>query len=116
MPELGLQKYDRLIPTPSLPDVSGFEAKIVPFLVKFWRMKKTDRVIHDNPIITTVPSRLYDLWVVDGLHSWALGSLGSYIAFVLRFCLKSKIFRPALPCVDPEDSGKGLLSQGPKDP
>ena len=38
--ELGLHKYDRLVPTASLPDVAGFERKIIPFLVKFWRMKK----------------------------------------------------------------------------
>ena len=61
-------------------------------------------------MITDVPGNSYDLWVVDGLHTWALGGLGAYVAVVLRFCLKSKVFRPALAGVDPEALGTGFKS------
>ena len=111
IPELNLNKWDRLFPTKSLPDISGFEKMIIPFSVKFWRMTKNDRVCHDCPLITDIPGSSYDLWVVDGLHSWALGGLGSIIAFVFTFCLKSKVFRPAIPFIDPDDQDRlALLS------
>jgi hypothetical protein len=72
-------------------------------------MSKSDGVIHDCPLITDVPGNLYDQWVVDGLHSWALGGLGAYVGFVLRFCLDSKVFRPAISFTDPEDQDRLAL-------
>ena len=53
-------------------------------------MAKQDRVLHACPLITDVPGKLYDEWVVDGLHTWALGPLGGLIAYIFQFILKTK--------------------------
>ena len=95
IPHLGLRKYDRLLPTIQLLDVSNFEKRSVPFSAHFWRMTKQDRVFHDCPFVTVgVPGLTYDKWAVDGLHSWALGGLQGAIGHGLQFCMKSPVFRP----------------------
>mgnify|MGYP006297404735 CR=1 FL=1 len=91
------------MPTRSLRDVAHFEFLELPFKVTFWRMGKQDRVAHDCPLITDVPGKLYDAWVVDGLHSWALGPLGGLIAFIFQFILKTKIFTPSSIYMDAKD-------------
>ena len=91
------------MPTRILPDVARFEFLPVPFIVTFWRMSKTDRVIHECPLITAAPGRLYDAWVVDGLHSWALGPLGGLIASMFQFILKTKILTPVSMYMESED-------------
>ena len=40
IPELGLKKWDRLLPSKTLPNVANFEVTEPPFQVTFWRMKK----------------------------------------------------------------------------
>jgi hypothetical protein len=107
--ELGLRKYDRILPSRSLPDVATFETQTLPFTVTFWRMGKGDRVIHDCPLLTEVPADLYDAWVVDGLHTWALGGLGAYVGLVIKFCLDSKVFAPMVPFIDPKDEDRLAL-------
>ena len=107
--ELALLKYDRLLPTRNLPDVSAFERLPVPSVVVFWRMRKYDRVTHDCPLITDVPYDLYDAWVVDMLHGWALGGLGALIGLIFKFCLQSKVFNPTVPFMDPKDEERLAL-------
>lgn len=75
----------------------------MPFIATFWRMAKQDRVLHACPLITDVPGKLYDEWVVDGLHTWALGPLGGLIAFIFQFILKTKIFTPSSYYMDGND-------------
>mgnify|MGYP007004463486 CR=1 FL=1 len=93
---LGLCKYDRLLPTRVVPDVANFEKTIVPFLVTFWRMKSTDRLVHDCPLFMNkeITGIGIESFAIDLLHSWALGPLGVFIAFVFWFCLSSRIFHP----------------------
>lgn len=111
LPPLGLRKYDRLVPTRDLLDVSEFEKRPTPFLAIFWRMAKTDRVFHSCPLVVIgIPGLTYDLWAVDGLHSWALGGLGAAIAFGLQFCMKSSVFRPLCVYLDAKDVDRLALN------
>ena len=107
--DLGLKKYDRPLPTKVLPDVALFEHLSVPFKVVFWRMTKRDRVVHDCPLLTDIPGDLYDAWVVDGLHGWALGGLGCYVAWVFQFILKVQIFTPSSEHIDSEQRDRLAL-------
>lgn len=111
IPELHILKYDRLLPTVELPDVSDFEHRAVPFVAVFWRMRKTDRVFHACPLVTIgVPGLTYDSWTVDGLHSWALGGLGATISFGLQFAMKSPVFRPLCVHLDAADIDRLALN------
>ena len=103
IPQLSLQKYDRLLPTKTLPDVAAFETILLPFICHFWRICKNDRVIHPSPLLTDIPGCSYDSWVVDGLHAWALGPLSAYVSTALHFCMRSKVFAPQLPYTDLAD-------------
>ena len=111
VPRLGLRKYDRLVPTIQLLDVSNFENRSVPFSAHFWRMTKNDRVFHACPLVTVgVPGLTYDKWAVDGLHSWALGGLGGAIIHGLHFCMKSHVFRPLCVHLDSKDIDRLALN------
>ena len=59
--------------------------------------------MHDCPLITAVPGKLYDAWVVDGLHSWALGPLGELIGSIFKLFLRTKVFAPSSVHIDSED-------------
>jgi len=98
-PKAALHKYDRLIPTKELLDVSKFEDVELPCLAKFWRMSKTDRLCHDCPLFD-VPGVTVDSWVIDLLHSWALGPLAVFIAWVIMFIVKTGVFHPTSDCID----------------
>jgi hypothetical protein len=50
-------------------------------------------------------------WVVDLLHTWALGPLAALIAFVLTFCLQAKLFHPCSPHINSEDAERLALVQ-----
>ena len=87
--DLHLKKWDRIIATPTLTDVSKFEKMEIPFEAKFWRMSKHDRVFHDCPLLEIEDSAGfgYSDWCVDILHGWALGPLGALIAKTLTVCV-----------------------------
>ncbi len=50
-------------------------------------------------------------WVVDVLHSWALGPLAYVIAFVIRFCLRTKVWHPAVIGISTEDTDRLAMMQ-----
>lgn len=111
IPALNLRKYDRLMPTIHLRDVSQFESQTTPFIASFWRMTRRDRVFHGCPLLTLgIPGVDYEKWAVDGLHSWALGGLGATIALGLQFAMKSPVFRPACVHVDAADIDRLALN------
>ena len=99
---LGLAKYDRLEPTKYLPDVSLFERKSVPFSVTFWKGCKEDRLVHGCPLFI-VPGVTIDSWVVDVMHSWHLGDLLIFIAWVMWYFLKLGVFAPVSVYLDAEE-------------
>ncbi len=50
-----------------------------------------------------------DRWTVDALHTWALGPLGTLVAFVFHVLLATGLFRPASAFIDTEDANKLAL-------
>jgi hypothetical protein len=60
-------------------------------------MVKNDRVRHNNPLLSLGPEVgiSISMYVVDLLHSWALGPLGVIIAFTIRFVIGTGIFYPS---------------------
>jgi hypothetical protein len=91
---VGLCKYDRLLPSKSLPDVSDFENTDVPMIVTFWRMTKQDRLRHDSPMLELVDGITVESFAVDLLHCWALGPLSVLIAFCFHFYIQTGLFSP----------------------
>ena len=112
IPELQLNKWDRLVPTPVLTNVANFEFMATPFDATFWRMTKHDRVVHDCPLLE-VEDEIgfgYSDWVVDILHGWALGPLGALVAKTLLVCVKSRVFSPQSDLLASEDLDRlGML-------
>ena len=105
LPQFGLKKWDRLIPTKMLLDVAAFELKRPPFEATFWRMGKDGRVVHDCPILEKphILGFSYDDWVVDILHGWNLGPCSSLVGNIIMFAVKSGIFTPTSVYLDSED-------------
>eukprot|EP00959_Pyramimonas_sp_CCMP1952_P270713 5659226-Pyramimonas_sp.AAC.1 len=82
-PELGLERLDRLDPSPSMINPNLFEQYDLPFEAVFWRThydisgkKKTDWVIHRSQIFSralgTNPVRTL---AIDSLHTVYLGNM-----------------------------------------
>ena len=96
------------MPSPALMNVANFESTTVPFVAKFWRMSKLDRVVHDCPLLEIEDQAGfgYSNWVVDTLHSWALGPLGALVAKTLLTCVKSGVFSPKSTFLSSEDSDR----------
>ena len=105
LPQLGLRKWDRLIPTKTLPNVANFEFLEPPFEACFWRMDRNGRVVHDCPILEqpATTGLSYDDWAADLLHSWALGPCSGLVRKTLMFVVKSEIFSPTSAYLDSED-------------
>ena len=105
MPQIGLKKWDRLLPTKALPDVAQFEHKSPPFEATFWRMDKHSRVVHDCPILEhpMITGFSYDDWVIDVLHGWVLGPVSGLVGKSFQFCVKSGIFTPTSVYLDSSD-------------
>jgi hypothetical protein len=105
LPQFGLKKWDRLTPTRALPNVAAFESKAPPFEATFWRMGKNGRVVHDCPILEH-PQTIgfsYDDWVIDILHTWALGGISAVVGKNLRFAVQSAVFTPTSIHLDSDD-------------
>ena len=105
IPHLHLRKWDRLTPSPALLNVANFESMKIPFLATFWRITKHDRVVHDCPILELQHTAgfSYSDWVIDLLHSWALGPLGALVSKTLMVCVKSGVFSPKSAFLTSED-------------
>ena len=52
-----------------------------------------------------------DRWVIDALHTWALGPLGSLVALVIHVLLKTGIFKPGSALLAPEDANRLAMMQ-----
>ena len=84
LPSLQLLKGDRLEPSHVMPDTHRFHCMKLPIVAKFWRMSKTDRVLHDSPLLKVTGSsvRMYGVDLLHGLH---LGPEADYIGESLWF-------------------------------
>ncbi|CAK9051241.1 Uncharacterized protein SCF082_LOCUS28143 [Durusdinium trenchii] len=86
LPQYGLGKGSRLMPTPSMPDVAKFEFMEVPFTVWWWVGPEDFRLVHDCPLVELDGVGL-ESFSLDIMHSWHLGPLQLLVSLVLNFCL-----------------------------
>ena len=93
LPQYNLCRGDRLEPCDDLPDIADFERAATPFNCIFWRMKSTDRVVHDSPLLH-IPGVGVETYRIDLLHAWRLGPLGVLVAECLWFCVRCRVFVP----------------------
>lgn len=108
IPELRLQKGDRLEPTKLLWDVGMFGNLAPPFLVTFWRGSKQSRLIHMCPLFDILGVTV-ESWVADLMHSWHLGDLLMFIACAIWFVILSGIFAPVSADIKAEDCHRASL-------
>jgi len=88
LPELALQKNDRVEPTPTMTSIHQFAAITeFPVTVLFWRPDRRQLTKHRNPIFNEeagiTPERCL---VIDWLHCLSLGVFQKYLGF-LFWCL-----------------------------
>lgn len=95
IPELGLRKHSRLMPTATLPDVSKFEFLEPPFSTSWWVMSpETGRLLHDNPLMEVSGVTLEAL-SLDLMHTWHLGPVQILVSLALNFCLDTGFWAPS---------------------
>ena len=109
IPALGLSKGNRLEPSPSMPDVAMFETKDVPFLCTFWIGDIHGRVVHGNPLVD-ICGFVIELWGIDILHTWCLGPIQAFVAFVIHLLIASGVYYKKLPWLDQEDADRISLN------
>ena len=90
---LGLQKFDRLEPCDSVPDVGAFfDALVVfPTVVLFWRASLETITKHRNPL-TRVPGHGYATYAFDALHTLLLGVVQNWCMFVFWSCINGDVW------------------------
>ena len=104
---------DRLHPSVELFDDADFETRPVPFSCEVWRLGRQpagDRLQHATPLLR-VECLILESWALDILHSWYLGPLPRYEAYVLWFILRSNCFGVALPWLSTDDIQHLNMSQ-----
>lgn len=104
--DLELERGDRLEPSKALPDVADFGLMDVPFVAEFWKSQAPSelRLLHETPLMQLEGST-FEQWCIDLLHTWHLGPVATFIAFVIWFILGSKVCASCAH-VDTEDGYK----------
>lgn len=93
MPNLGLQKGDRLSTTPNMLDVADFDnAKDFPVTAVFWRRSSETRTTFRNPLWDANLGVTHDLLAVDILHALFLGPALAFVGFVLWWYIDSDVW------------------------
>ncbi|CAK9016517.1 unnamed protein product [Durusdinium trenchii] len=93
LPLYGLKKSSRLMPTPTLPDVAGFEFKEIPFETSWWVGPEDGRLLHDCPLLNLSGVGL-ETFSLDIMHSWHLGPLQLLVSKALNYCLDTGLWGP----------------------
>lgn len=86
IPELGLPKHARLLPSRSLPDVGDFETTPTPFEAVFWTASLDARLTHDCPLLAISGVGL-ESFSLDIMHTWHLGPLQLLVSLCINFFL-----------------------------
>ena len=93
VPELGLKRWSRLMPTRDLQDVASFEFTKTPFDVSWWVLSTEGRLVHDCPLMSVGGIGL-ETWSLDIMHSWHLGPLQQLVSLSLNYCLDTSLWAP----------------------
>lgn len=81
------------MPTPTLPDVAGFEFKEIPFETSWWVGPEDGRLLHDCPLLNLSGVGL-ETFSLDIMHSWHLGPLQLLVSKALNYCLDTGLWGP----------------------
>ena len=92
IPELALQRGNRLEPSTHLPDVFKFEKMSLPFNCVFWLGNKDDRLTHVSPLLTDIEGVNTSTYGPAILHSWDLGPLSAIVATCFHLWLRTKLW------------------------
>ena len=94
VPELGLKKHSRLMPSSTLRDVSMFEFTEVPFVTLWWIASPDHaKLLHDCPLFE-VPGISLEAWSLDLMHAWHLGPVQTLVSMGINFCLDTGLWSP----------------------
>lgn len=102
LPNLGLRKNSRLMPTPWMPDVAQFEFTQVPFTSHWWVGPADARLVHDCPLLDLTGVGL-ETFSLDIMHSWHLGPVQLLVSLTLNFCIDSGLWAPSTIGQDAQD-------------
>ena len=78
LPDLGLDKGDRLEPSPAMPNIgAGFDMHdIFPVKLLFWRRKNETSSRHRNPLFEPETGiNPYEVICIDGMHTNSEGTV-----------------------------------------
>ncbi len=105
IPEFGLKKGSRLIPTKDLPDVAAFERMALPFSCSWWIAPEDARLVHDCPLLE-LPGVGLETLSLDIMHSWHLGPLQLLTSMALNYAIDSNLWAPPTEGLDAADKRK----------
>ena len=93
LPDLELQRDDSLEPSPRLMDVGDFElATEFPLPVVFWRRSAETGTKHRSPLLDPTLGISFLLFMVDTLHTLALGVYKNFADHAFWACLDAPIY------------------------
>ena len=98
LPELGLERGDRVAATPSMLDVGVgmdtlFDDGAAFHNVLFWRTRYQTKVVHRNPLFLDSLGIGVHSMAIDVLHTVHLGVMQRFCCVVLWLCISQNAFR-----------------------
>ena len=96
---LGLLQGDRLEPCPSMPDISLFDACILPCRVVFWRPANETLVRHRCPLFQVLGASLLALSIYV-LHTLHLGVYKAFCMAAIWACIRQDVWSINAPTMD----------------
>ena len=91
IPNAGLLKYDRLEPTPAMPDPASFDTcTVFPVAAIFWRRAFETIAIWRCPLWSpAIGLTPYRAMSIDVLHALYFGSRKNFVEPVVSECIRS---------------------------
>lgn len=91
-PVAGLQRYDRLEPTPDFPDTATFDQRIPPFEAVFWRPARETLVLRTVPFWNAALGILPSIVTLDLMHCLLLGPALQLIRHVVWTMIELRVY------------------------
>ena len=93
IPELGLQRSDRLEPSRARPDVAVLNETECSVDLTFWRRRRETWVLRRNPLLEVLGVSVAITLVPDWMHGLSLGVFQSFISAVLFAFVSADVFQ-----------------------
>jgi hypothetical protein len=92
IPELGLEKGDRLEPNSSLCDVGSLATVVLPIYIIFWRPSAQTKSKHRNPLFAPETGISISTLAIDILHTLHLGVFQFWAKLCFWFFIDANIY------------------------